>query len=188
MSGRVALLASVTFVFAAFVALLALSQLRTGGEPVSRGVNEDFGEVGIDEEPAPDFTLELFEGGSVSLSDLQGKVVLVDFWASWCPPCIEEAPALNEIYEEYRDRGVEFLGVCIWDTTKTCEQFLEDYAVAYPTGRDAEGAILVDYGVKGIPEKFFIDAQGRVVRKFAGPVREHDALRAILDEMLGVSG
>ncbi len=188
MSGRVALLASVTLVFAAFVALLALSQLRTGGEPVSRGVNEDFGEVGIDEEPAPDFTLELFEGGSVSLSELQGKVVLVDFWASWCPPCIEEAPALNEIYEEYRDRGVEFVGVCIWDTTKTCEQFLGDYAVAYPTGRDAEGAILVDYGVKGIPEKFFIDAQGRVVRKFAGPVREHDALRAILDEMLGVSG
>ena len=188
MSGRVVLVMSAAFVFAAFVALLALSQLRTGGEPGSLGVNQDFGEVGIDEGPAPDFTLELFEGGSVSLSDLQGKVVLVDFWASWCPPCIEEAPTLNRIYEEYRERGVEFLGVCIWDTTKTCEQFLEDYAVAYPTGRDAEGEILVDYGVKGIPEKFFIDAQGRVVRKFAGPVREEETLRAILDEMLKASG
>ena len=188
MSGRVTLVMAAAFAFAAFVALLTFGLLRTGGEPGSLGVNQDFGEVGIDEGPAPDFTLELFGGGSVSLADLRGKVVLVDFWASWCPPCIEEAPTLNRIYEEYRDRGVEFLGVCIWDTTKTCEQFLGDYAVAYPTGRDAEGAILVDYGVKGIPEKFFIDAEGRVVRKFAGPVREEDVFRDILDDMLSAPG
>ena len=187
-NGRFLLLLFTVAAFAAFLALLGLALFRSGGAPASGGVNKDFGEVSVDEGPAPDFTLELFDGESVSLADMQGSVVLLDFWASWCPPCIEEAPVLNEIYEEYRDRGVEFLGVCIWDTTKTCEQFLGDYSVSYPTGRDAEGAILVDYGVKGIPEKFFIDVEGRVARKFAGPIREADALRDILDEMLGASG
>ena len=175
-------------VFAAFLALLGLALFRSGGEPGSLGVNKDFGEVSIEEKPAPDFTLELLQGGSVSLGDLKGRVVLVDFWASWCPPCIEEAPILNSVYEEYRERGVEFLGVCIWDTTKGCEQFLQEFDLAYPSGRDSEGAILVDYGVKGIPEKFFIDAQGRVARKFAGPIRDEDILRNILDEMLADSG
>ncbi len=188
MSGRTVILLSAAAIFAAFLALLSLALLRTGGAPASGGVNQDFGEVSVEEKPAPGFTLELFEGGSVSLADLQGQVVLLDFWASWCPPCIEEAPTLNRVYEEYRERGVEFLGVCIWDTTSTCEQFLEEYEVAYPTGRDSEGAILVEYGVKGIPEKFFIDAQGRVARKFAGPVRDEDALRDILDDMLSASG
>ena len=169
-------------------ALLGLALFRSGGEPGSLGVNKDFGEVSIEEKPAPDFTLELLQGGSVSLGDLRGRVVLVDFWASWCPPCIEEAPILNSVYEEYRERGVEFLGVCIWDTTKGCEQFLQEFDVAYPSGRDSEGVILVDYGVKGIPEKFFIDAQGRVARKFAGPIRDEDILRSILDEMLAASG
>ncbi len=188
MSGRAVILTSSVVVFAAFLALLGLALFRSGGEPGSLGVNKDFGEVSIEEKPAPDFTLELLQGGSVSLGDLRGRVVLVDFWASWCPPCIEEAPILNSVYEEYRERGVEFLGVCIWDTTKGCEQFLQEFDVAYPSGRDSEGAILVDYGVKGIPEKFFIDAQGRVERKFAGPVRDEDILRNILDEMLADSG
>ena len=169
MSGRAVILTSSAVVFAAFLALLGLALFRSGGEPGSLGVNKDFGEVSIEEKPAPDFTLELLQGGSVSLGDLRGRVVLVDFWASWCPPCIEEAPILNSVYDEYSERGVEFLGVCIWDTTKGCEQFLQEFDVAYPSGRDSEGAILVDYGVKGIPEKFFIDAQGRVARKFAGP-------------------
>ena len=190
MSGRAVILTSSVVVFAAFLALLGLALFRSGGEPVSLGVNKDFGEVSIEEKPAPDFTLELLQGGSVSLGDIRGRVVLLDFWASWCPPCIEEAPILNSVYEEYRERGVEFLGVCIWDTTKGCEQFLQEFDVAYPSGRDSEGAILVDYGVKGIPEKFFIDAQGRVERKFAGPIRDEDIdiLRNILDEMLAASG
>ena len=188
MSGRVVILLSVAAVFAAFLALLSLALLRSGGAPASGGVNQDFGEVSVEKKPAPGFTLELFDGGSLSLADFQSRVVLLDFWASWCSPCIEEAHTLNRIYEEYRDKDVEFLGVCIWDTTKTCEQFLDDFNVAYPTGRDSEGAILVDYGVKGIPEKFFIDAQGRVVRKFAGPIRDEDALRDILDDMLAASG
>ena len=188
MSVRLAILIFAGAAFTAFVALLALGQIRSGGQPASGAVNQDFGEVSIDEGPAADFSLERFDGETVSLSDLQGSVVLLDFWASWCPPCIEEAPALNGIYEEYHERGVEFLGVCIWDVSKSCEQFLEDYDVAYPTGHDAGGEILVDYGVKGIPEKFFIDREGRVARKFAGPVRDVDALREILDEMLSAPG
>ena len=120
---------------------------------------------------APSFTLALFDGGTLALKDLRGKAVLVNFWASWCVPCRAEAGELESAWEKYKDRGVVFLGVNIQDKEEDARAFMKEFGITYLNGRDASGKIAVDYGVWGIPETFFVDAQGRITYKHAGELR-----------------
>jgi cytochrome c biogenesis protein CcmG, thiol:disulfide interchange protein DsbE len=120
---------------------------------------------------APSFTLALFDGGTLTLKDLRGKAVLVNFWASWCVPCRAEAPALESAWQKYKDRGVVFLGVNIQDKEEDARAFLKEFGITYLNGRDASDTIAIDYGVWGIPETFFIDPQGRITYKHAGELR-----------------
>ena len=178
-----------------FLALLAWASLKSGGNPGGLGVNNEFGQVDISAKPAAEFTLNLNSvtlstgtldsGTELSLSDLRGKVVLVDFWASWCTPCRQEAPVLSQVYLEYAGQPVEFVGVNIWDRNQDALDFLEAFETTYPNGMDEAGSIAIDYGVRGIPEKLFIDQQGVVRQKFVGPMQA-DALRAIIDGLLGL--
>ena len=165
--------------------LLTWASLGSGG-PTGIGVNREFGRVSLEPYPAADFRLELMDGETFSLSGQEGHVVLVDFWASWCAPCRQEAPALREVYEEYAGLPVEFVGVNIWDRSADAEKYLADFRLSYPNGVDRNGAIAIDYGVRGIPEKFFVDQKGQVRRKFVGPIPP-DVLRATLDELLAGS-
>jgi cytochrome c biogenesis protein CcmG/thiol:disulfide interchange protein DsbE len=119
----------------------------------------------------------------VSLSELRGKVVMLDFWSSWCPPCRQEAPALARVYREYEGRNVEFVGVAIWDDPGDVARYAKEFDLPYPNVLDEKGQIAINYGVAGIPEKFFIDAGGTLIRKFVGPMRPDD-LRATLDQLL----
>jgi len=167
----------------ALLAILAWGSVQTGGQAVSLGVNNDFGEIIVPANAAPDFDLELLTGGSVSLKELRGKVVMVDFWASWCPPCRQEAPDLAQVYLEYQDKPVEFIGVDIWDDPGGAKVYLEQFQVPYPNGADAQGSITIAYGVRGIPEKFFVGPDGTIVKKFVGPIKASD-LRAVLDDLL----
>ena len=169
---------------AALIALLAWAIAQSGGNPGGLGVNDEFGEVSITSGPAPPLSLQLLDGGSIGLGELRGKVVMVDFWSSWCPPCIEEAPVLAEAYREYAGQEVEFLGVAIWDEADDIDRYIQQFDLSYPNGLDAKGAMAINYGVRGIPEKYFIDREGQLVRKFSGPVSA-EKLRAIIDEMLG---
>jgi cytochrome c biogenesis protein CcmG/thiol:disulfide interchange protein DsbE len=123
------------------------------------------------------------DGGKVELADLKGSVVMVDFWSSWCPPCRAEASSLSAVYRDYRERGIEFVGVAIWDTPEAARELLKAAESEYPAGLDEKGVIAIDYGVTGIPEKYFIDREGKIVRKFVGPMGE-DILRGLLDELL----
>ena len=167
----------------ALLAILGWASAQSGGQAGSLGVNNEFGEIIVPANAAADFDLELLTGGSLSLSDLRGKVVLVDFWASWCPPCRQEAPDLARVYLEYQDRPVEFVGVDIWDDPRGARDYLEQFQVPYPNGVDAQGSIAIDYGVRGIPEKFFVGPDGTIVKKFVGPIKAAD-LRAVLDDLL----
>ena len=169
---------------AALIALLAWAIAQSGGNPGGIGVNDEFGEVSITSGPAPPLSLQLLDGGSIGLGELRGKVVMVDFWSSWCPPCIEEAPVLAKAYKEYVGQEVEFLGVAIWDEADDIDRYIQQFDLSYPNGLDAKGAVAINYGVRGIPEKYFIDREGQLVRKFSGPVSGEE-LRAIIDEMLG---
>ena len=167
----------------ALLAILGWASAQTGGQAVSLGVNNEFGEIIVPADLAPDIEMDLINGGHLSLQALKGKVVLIDFWASWCPPCREEAPGLAQVYLEYQDKPVEFVGVDIWDDPRGAQEYLEQFQVPYPNGVDANGSIAIAYGVRGIPEKFFIRPDGAIARKFVGPINPDD-LRAVLDGLL----
>ncbi|MBI4525934.1 MAG: TlpA family protein disulfide reductase, partial [Deltaproteobacteria bacterium] len=99
--------------------------------------------------------------------DLRGKVVFLNFWASWCPPCRAEAKTLESAWKKYKDRGVVFLGVNIQDKEDDARAFIKEFEITYKNGQDT-GRTAVDYGVWGIPETFFIDRQGRITYKHVG--------------------
>jgi cytochrome c biogenesis protein CcmG/thiol:disulfide interchange protein DsbE len=118
--------------------------------------------------PAPSFTLTLFDGTVLRLDDLRGKVVFLNFWASWCPPCRAEARMLEAAWQKYKDQGVLFLGVNIQDQEESARAFIDEFGVTYPNGLDRGSRIAIDYGVWGLPETFFIDRDGRITYKHVG--------------------
>jgi cytochrome c biogenesis protein CcmG/thiol:disulfide interchange protein DsbE len=118
--------------------------------------------------PALEFTL--FNGEPFSLADHRGHVVIVNFWASWCTACKEEAPVLEGGSRTFRDRGVVFLGVNIQDERKAALEFIRQHGKTYYNGPDPGGKITIDYGVYAVPETFFIDRGGKVAHKHFGPL------------------
>ncbi|MDE0823127.1 MAG: TlpA disulfide reductase family protein [Dehalococcoidia bacterium] len=165
------------------IALLAWASISTGGNPGGLATNNELIEFEVDAELARDFSLDLIGDGSLNLSDYQGQIVMVDFWASWCQPCRVEAPTLAKVYREFQNQPVEFIGVSVWDNIGDAEIFLEQEGHTYPNGFDREGVIAIDYGVRGIPEKYFIDRDGILVKKLSGPLTE-TTLRDTLNELL----
>jgi len=121
---------------------------------------------------APDFTLRTFDGKNLKLSDLKGKTVLLNFWASWCMPCRQEAGALDKSWQKYKDKDVVFIGVNVWDENSNALSYLNKFGGDYTHGMDPNEEIQVDYGGGGVPETDFIDPSGNVRDKFTGPLTE----------------
>ncbi len=120
--------------------------------------------------PAPQLTLPRFEGGDLRLEDLRGRVRVVNFWASWCVPCREEAAALEAAWRRYREAGVVLVGVNIQDRDAAARAFLADTRPSYPNVIDATGAVSISYGIYGVPETFVIDREGRIRARQVGAV------------------
>jgi cytochrome c biogenesis protein CcmG/thiol:disulfide interchange protein DsbE len=144
--------------------------------------------------PAPPFTLDTFGGRPLALSDLRGRPVVLNFWASWCGACQEEAPVLARAWAEYRQRGVAFVGVAIHevsplkgDVDHNPKAYAKRWNLTYQNGRDRGGRIAEAYRVSGVPETYFIDAAGRIVLKYSGPLTE-PALHRHLADLLGLAG
>lgn len=133
--------------------------------------------------PAPDFTLTTLDGETIRLSDLRGQVVVINFWASWCGPCRVEAPALQTVYERYRDRGVEFLGVAWTDTERGARAFIAEFNQTYPNGLDLGTKLAELYRIQGVPETFIVNPDGQIVQFIMQPITEQ-SLSAILDRVL----
>ena len=141
---------------------------------------------------APSFTLTLFDGKVIRLEDFRGKVVFLNFWASWCVPCRAEAKTLEAAWQKYKDRRIVFLGIDIQDKEEDARAFMKEFGITYLNGRDASGKIAIDYGVWGIPETFFIDRSGGVTYKQVGEigaqtitVKMDEALRGIVSATEG---
>lgn len=138
---------------------------------------------GGDPEAAPDFAVETFEGETLRLSDLRGQVVVLNFWASWCPPCRWEMPFFETISQEYRERDVVFLGIAMSDTMKDAGEFAAAAGVTYPLALDATNQIARDYEVLGLPTTFLIDKEGAIRRRLG--VANEGVLKIFLDGQLG---
>lgn len=115
--------------------------------------------------PAPDFHLTLHDGRPVSLASYRGRVVLLNFWASWCPPCVQETPALNALAQEFPKGNVVVLGVSIDEDPVAYRTFLANFHIAFPTARDPSQALMHRYGTVQIPETYIIAPDGRIARK-----------------------
>jgi cytochrome c biogenesis protein CcmG/thiol:disulfide interchange protein DsbE len=125
--------------------------------------------------PAPNFSLARLEGsGDLSLESLRGKVVVLNFWASWCEPCKAEAATLEQLWQTYRGRGVVFVGVDSNDAASDARRFLAVHRITYPVVHDTNGLVAANsYGIANLPETFFVDRRGRLVSNHVlGPVSE----------------
>jgi len=131
-------------------------------EPYVRDYNVEPGER------APEFDLTNENGVGIRLSDYRGRFVLLNFWATWCPPCVEEMPSLNRLYERFRDDGLVVLGISVDEEGQAYERFLEMADVQFPTARDPERKVSARYGTSRYPETYLIGPEGEVIRKYVG--------------------
>ncbi len=162
---------------AVFVVILALSLLRTNQSQPTAG-------------PAPDFQLTLFDGyagnavtSPVKLSDLKGKVVVLNFWASWCIPCTQEAADLQATYEKYKDKDVVFVGVDWTDIEGDALNYLKKYGITYANGPDLQTRIGPQYHITGVPETYVIDRDGNVQFTKISPTTVAE-LSGVIDRLL----
>jgi len=144
------------------------------GEALARGERPE----------APAVTLPALTGPPVALAGLRGHPVVLNFWASWCVPCREEAPLLEQVWQTYHGRGLIVLGVDTQDLEAPARAFLERYAITYPNGRDPDGRVSRVFGTTGVPETFFISADGRIVGRFPGEQVDPAAWQAAVSALL----
>lgn len=154
----------------AIIALFAIGIQMRSAKPVEKGA-------------APQFTIPLFSGGNFSLADQRGKVVVVNFWASWCVPCREEAAMLEDTWKKYKDRGVVFLGVDYVDTDKEALAFIKEFGITYPNGPDIGTETSRAFRIQGIPETYFVGKDGQLYGNHIGPI-DQPTLMGHIDEVL----
>lgn len=132
---------------------------------------------------APPFTFTTFEGETIALSDLRGKGVVVNFWASWCDPCRDEAELLELTWRREQNNGIVFLGLDYLDQEPAAKAYLAEFDITYPNGPDLQSAAARRYGIQGVPETFFIDPQGNIVEVVIGPITSQGYMDELLDRI-----
>lgn len=140
--------------------------------------------------PAPEIELERLDGGTMRLSDLRGRVVLLNFWATWCIPCREEMPLLAQIYREYRDQGLEVLGINLTshDDLGEVRRFVEQFALPFPILLDHNGRAERDYRIFGVPTTVFVTREGIVHRVVVGVLKGREDVEKTIRPLLRGGG
>ena len=117
-----------------------------------------------------DFTLQLLSSGNATLSSYQGKVVILNFWATWCPPCRAEMPSMETLYQYYNDQGLEMLAVNLRENSRAVGQFIQRGGYTFPVLLDLDGKIGAAYGVEAIPTTYIIDRAGKIIGRLVGSI------------------
>ncbi len=160
-------------VFAVVIGIMALFAMgirMRSAQPVEKGA-------------APPFSIPLFSGGTFSLEEQRGQVVVVNFWASWCVPCRQEAPVLENTWRKYKDRGVVFVGVDYVDSESEALKFIQEFSVTYPNGIDIGTETSRKYHIQGVPESYFVGKDGQLYGNHIGPI-DAPTLSAKIEELL----
>jgi|688.fasta_scaffold309802_2 cytochrome c biogenesis protein CcmG/thiol:disulfide interchange protein DsbE len=132
---------------------------------------------------APPFVFTTFEGETISLEDLRGKGVVLNFWASWCDPCRAEAALLEATWRKEKENGIVFIGLDYLDQEPAAKAYLAEYDVTYPNGPDLQSQAARRYGIKGVPETFFIDPEGKIAHMVIGPIVNETQFAQALDKI-----
>lgn len=147
-----------TAVFTALALSLPLFASQAAAERLEAGM------------PAPAFELEGMDGGKISLESLKGNVTLVNFWATWCAPCVNEMPFLEEAYEAGKDKGLRVIGVNVYQKADRVARFVEKTGISFTIGLDPKGKMAKDYGVSAIPATFLLGRDGKILNFVMGVV------------------
>lgn len=166
----------------AVVAVMTLYSVFGPGESNANGAPKPSLPAGEVAGSAPGFTLSDIGGKSVSLSDFRGKVVVLDFWATWCPPCRREIPDFINLQKEYGSRGVQIVGVALDEPAKV-QAFVRQNGMNYPVLLGTDDIALKYGGIQGIPTTFVIDRKGKIVSKFEG-FRPKDVFESEIKKLL----
>ncbi len=137
-------------------------------------------------DPVPEFSMTTFDGQSFNTRDYKGKVIVVNFWASWCKPCEAEARELEEAFQHYRSQGsdVVFLGLAYVDTEPNSLAYLQKFGITYPNGPDLRTQVSQLFRVSGVPETFILDREGRLAYFKKGPFSSTNEIISVVDGVL----
>lgn len=166
-------------------------QTTTGASPATSGTDHEDGgttDTATNEDsatPVPDLEVEAFDGDTVTIDDYRGTPLVVNFWASWCPPCVAEMPDLEAVHQASNDQ-VAFVGVNTQDTVEAAEDLVEQTGVTYDLVRDPDGELFRAFGVFGMPSTFYVDASGAIVHQHTGLLTRDDLVDD-LEAHLGVT-
>jgi cytochrome c biogenesis protein CcmG/thiol:disulfide interchange protein DsbE len=155
----------------AFIALLAVRLWQTNVQG-QRAAGE-----------APELNFTTFDGAMIDLHDLRGKGVVINFWASWCTPCREEADLLEQTWRREKDNGIVFLGLDYLDQEPAALAYLAEFDITYPNGPDLRSQAARRYRIQGVPETFFVSPEGRIVETVVGPIASQQELDALLERI-----
>jgi cytochrome c biogenesis protein CcmG/thiol:disulfide interchange protein DsbE len=133
----------------------------------------------------PDFTLDLFGGGTVTLSDFHGKPVVLNIWATWCPPCREEMPAIEKVYRDYKELGLVVIGLNLTsqDSEPAVAAFIQEFGLTFPIVLDRDGKVERQYRLMGFPSTFFIDRQGIIRDVVVGGPMSESLIRSKVEDL-----
>lgn len=155
-----------------FLAIIGLGLKRTQQGPIAVG------------QPVPPLTLTTFDGQQIHTADLKGKIILINFWASWCDPCKTEAPILESVWQEYKDSGeVVFLGVDYVDTEPEARAFMAAYNITYINGPDLGTRIAQTFRIRGVPENYILGPNGKLGYALIGGFESVDQVKSAIEQV-----